>query len=278
MSKNCSFLKHINSQHPTIQFTMEMEKDRRIPFLDVIVNRRIDGSLGHEIYRKPTHTDRYLIAHSRHHPSQKASLVATLLHRAYKLLDAESLAKEKEHLITTLKRNGYNRKMILKRTAQVEKRHRTRGKEKQPSEKPETYAHIPYVAATSEKISRILKKNIVTRFKCVTKINQIIPKPKHKIPNNLNEGVYRIPCSCGKSYIGETCRSIKIRLQEHKGATQNKKFDLSAVAEHEWSEPGHNIIFDEAKIIAKEKRYYPRRIREPIEIIKTPKKINREDG
>ncbi|XP_046397729.1 uncharacterized protein LOC124164448 [Ischnura elegans] len=222
-----SFLKHVHSQHPAIQFTMEMEKDRRIPFLDMMVNKRIDGSLGHEIYRKPTHTDRYLNAYSHHHPSQKASLVATLLHRAYKLSDAESLAKEKEHLMTTLKRNGYNGEMILKRTAQVEKRNRTLDKEKQPNEKPETYATIPYVVGTSEKISRILKKkNIVTRFKYVTKINQIIPKPKDKIPNNLNEGVYRIPCSCSKSCIGETCRSMKIRLQERKGATQNKKFDL----------------------------------------------------
>ncbi|XP_046384639.1 uncharacterized protein LOC124154910 [Ischnura elegans] len=207
-----SFLKHINSQHPAIQFTMEMEKDRRIPFLDVMVNKRIDGSLGYEIHRKPTHTDRYLNAFSHHHTSQKASLVATLLHRAYKLSDGESLAKEKEHLMTTLKRNGYNRQMILKRTTQVEKRNRTLDKEKQPNEKPERYATIPYVAGTSEKIFRILKKkNIVTRFKCVIKINQIIPKPKDKIPNNLNEGVYRIPCSCGKAYIGETCRSMKIQ-------------------------------------------------------------------
>ena len=168
---------------------MEKEKDQRIPFLDVMVNKRIDGSLGHEVYRKPTHTDRYLNAYSHHHPSQKASLMATLLHCAYKLSDAESLAKEKEHLMTTLKRNGYNREMILKRTAQVEKRNRTLDKEKQPNEKPETYATIPYVAGTSEKISRILKKkDIVTRFKCVTKINQIIPKPKDKIPNNLNKG------------------------------------------------------------------------------------------
>ncbi|XP_046400889.1 uncharacterized protein LOC124167135 [Ischnura elegans] len=170
-----------------------MKKDRRIPFLDVMVNKRIDGSLGHEIYRKPTHTDHYLNAYSHYHPSQKASLVATLLHRAYKLSYAESLAKEKEHLMTTLERNGYNREMILKRTTQVEKRNRTLEKEKQPNEKPETYATIPYVAGTSEKISRILKKkNIVARFKCVTKIYQIIPKPKDKIPNNLYEGVYRI--------------------------------------------------------------------------------------
>ncbi|XP_071442216.1 uncharacterized protein [Hetaerina americana] len=91
------FLEHLDSQHPAIQFTMETEKDNEIPFLDIMVKRRTNGSIGHSVYRKATHTDRSLNAHSHHHPSQKASLVATLLHRAYKLSDAKSLAKEKGH-------------------------------------------------------------------------------------------------------------------------------------------------------------------------------------
>jgi hypothetical protein len=36
--------------------------------------------------------------------------------------------------------------------------------------------------------------------------------------------------------------------------------------------------FEEAKLIVKENRYFPRIIREAIEIVKTPTNINREDG
>ena len=49
-----------NSVHPWIQFTLETEVDEQIAFLDFLVLRRTDGSLGHKVYRKPTHTDRYL--------------------------------------------------------------------------------------------------------------------------------------------------------------------------------------------------------------------------
>ncbi|XP_046401605.1 uncharacterized protein LOC124167666 [Ischnura elegans] len=39
------FLDHMNSRHPNIQFTMESEKEGRLPFLDILVQRKEDGSL-----------------------------------------------------------------------------------------------------------------------------------------------------------------------------------------------------------------------------------------
>ncbi|XP_071450589.1 uncharacterized protein [Hetaerina americana] len=64
------FLGHMNSVHPNIQFTMETEKNKRLPFLDILIERKRDGSLGHQVFRKPTHTDLYLNGRSHHHPAQ----------------------------------------------------------------------------------------------------------------------------------------------------------------------------------------------------------------
>jgi hypothetical protein len=50
---------------------MEAEQDRTLPFLDVLVSRRLEGALGHTVYRKSTHTDLYLHAKSEQHPAQK---------------------------------------------------------------------------------------------------------------------------------------------------------------------------------------------------------------
>ena len=65
------FSHHLNSLEDSIKFTLEMEKDGKFPFLDVLVTCRTDGSLSHTVYRKPTHTNRYLHADSHHDPAQK---------------------------------------------------------------------------------------------------------------------------------------------------------------------------------------------------------------
>ena len=51
------FLQHLNSQQPTIRFTMEIEKDNTFPSLDTTVTRDSDGLLTTTIYRKPIHAD-----------------------------------------------------------------------------------------------------------------------------------------------------------------------------------------------------------------------------
>ena len=88
------FLQHINEQHSSIKFTMEIEEDGKIPFHDVGISRNPDGSLHHNVYRKLTHTYRYLNQRSFHHPSFKSSVNRTLVQRAYALCDPESLPKE----------------------------------------------------------------------------------------------------------------------------------------------------------------------------------------
>jgi hypothetical protein len=58
---------------------MVEEHNGSLPFLDVLVGRRPDGSLGHSVYRKSTHTELYLHAKSKHHPAQKQAVLTTLV-------------------------------------------------------------------------------------------------------------------------------------------------------------------------------------------------------
>ena len=60
-------LDHLNGIRPTIKFTMELEREGSLPFLDTKVTRLADGKLDITVYRKKTHTDRYLHFDS-HHP------------------------------------------------------------------------------------------------------------------------------------------------------------------------------------------------------------------
>jgi hypothetical protein len=90
-------------------------------------------------------------------------------------------------------------------------------------------------------------------------------------------GVYRIPCECGRVYIGQTGRSVDIRLKEHQRHIRLEHPDKSAVAEHRIHQ-GHRIQFHDASILATKTRYMDRIVREAIEIELHPYNINRDGG
>lgn len=93
MAKNNldNFLTHLNKKSDHIKFTMEIQENNCLPLLDVLITKKADGSLAHQVYQKKTHTDKYLHADSHHHPSQKNGILNTLATRAIKTVDAEHL-------------------------------------------------------------------------------------------------------------------------------------------------------------------------------------------
>ncbi|XP_076059714.1 uncharacterized protein LOC143036351 [Oratosquilla oratoria] len=59
------FLEQLNGKHEAIQFEMEKEAERELPFLDVMV-KRVGDILVTSVYRKATRTDRLLDFDSDH--------------------------------------------------------------------------------------------------------------------------------------------------------------------------------------------------------------------
>jgi hypothetical protein len=106
------FLQQLNNTHKSIEFMMETEQDRILPILDVLVSRILDGTLGHTVYRKTTHTDLYLHAKPEHYPAQKRLVITTLIRLAKTLCDPDSLEKEIQHLRDTFQRNRHSKSEI----------------------------------------------------------------------------------------------------------------------------------------------------------------------
>ena len=105
------FHKHLNSISPSITFTLEREKNQSLTFLDVKVARNKDNTISTTIYKKPTHTDRYLQFDS-HHPKHHKFAVAKTLHNRIDTHvtnsdDKATLHKQMQHTLTL---NGFPRK------------------------------------------------------------------------------------------------------------------------------------------------------------------------
>ena len=78
------FLTTLNESHPSINFTMELEENGKLPFLGMNVIRngcRLDTT----VYRKPTDTALLLHYHSYVNARYKRSLLNTMLNRVFKL-------------------------------------------------------------------------------------------------------------------------------------------------------------------------------------------------
>ena len=100
-----ALLKHLNQQHPSIQFTLEEEKNQQLPFMDVRVHRG-QNKLKTSIYRKPTHTGRYLNYSSNHPVSAKRAVAYALINRMDHItLEGEQTAEE-ERIKEDLRANG----------------------------------------------------------------------------------------------------------------------------------------------------------------------------
>ena len=84
-----AFLGHLNSLKESIQFTMEEEEQRQLPFLDVLVKRK-GNNLTTAVYRKPTNTDCYLNYQTNHHPPIKLGTITCLKKRAYNICSSEN--------------------------------------------------------------------------------------------------------------------------------------------------------------------------------------------
>ena len=139
-----SFVQFTNNIHPKIKLTMELESDNKLPFLDVLIEK-VSNKLKFDVYRKATHTNRYLHAESHHHPSQLSGILKTLHQRAKDICSKENLPKEKQRLNTAFKANGFSNN-------QIQKVLKTKKQNKKDNEIIKGHITLPYIKGTTDRL------------------------------------------------------------------------------------------------------------------------------
>ena len=178
---------HLNNMDPTgsIKFTHEIETFNTIAFLDILLERKVDGSVKVKVYRKKTHTNQYLAFDSHHPLHQKLGVPRTLLNRCEEIVTEEEDRKEERNTIkNALNICGYPDWTIKRVEENLRNKEENKGKgnnRKESSEKNKGMVVLPYVRGVSEELARIYKKRQITSaVKPHSTLRTILVHPKDK--------------------------------------------------------------------------------------------------
>ena len=107
------FLAYLNSINLRIQWTMEIEQEGQLPFVDLNLCRQ-SYRIKAGIYRKKSHTLKYSNFSSNRPRAEQLGIIKSMLHRAYKLCDEEDghKADEIKLLSHAFISSGYEPKML----------------------------------------------------------------------------------------------------------------------------------------------------------------------
>ncbi|CAH3182280.1 unnamed protein product [Porites lobata] len=216
------FLQVLNSVHPSLSFTMELEHDGSIPFLGTVLTR-CGGTLTTEVYRKPTYTG--LLLHFQSHVDSrfKKGLVNTMVNRAYRLSSTkEGFAKECNKLRTIFSKLRYPKTLVgstINKFSQEpdEKIHTV------PSGDPSVYIGLPFkdhrsadrvrkdIYSQGAKIDVNVKPIFTSR-----KLSQTLSVKENKPPIvNTQCVVYLFQCDLfDANYVGYTSRHLHQRTSD----------------------------------------------------------------
>ena len=158
------FLDHLNTYDRNLQFTLEVEIENKLPFLDVLIIRNAD-QLDFTIYRKPTQNNRYLHFNSNHLPQVKRAVVTSLIDRALNICSNSYINAEinfiRDILFFLVMDTPFllSIKIINRRI----KRHSSKIEEDtsqcEATDKPSNIVYLPYIPKITTKLKNICTKN-----------------------------------------------------------------------------------------------------------------------
>ena len=220
------FFDYINDRHPNIRFTMEKEMDKKIPFLDVLIDNSQPLSPITRIYRKKTFTGLLTNYFSFTPFSYKLGLIRTLVDRTYKINNTwVGFHEDIKKLLLILRKNLFPSHIVERVIKQyIIKTQTLSNTPASPPSNPTHFFKLPYVGPFSIVAQNRLRK-LLKRY--CNNLDVKLPFSSFKIRNMFSvkdpvpvelcsNVVYKFTCaSCNSCYVGETNRHLSTRIREH---------------------------------------------------------------
>ena len=219
-------LEQLNAVEGRIQFTLEVENEGSLPFLDIMMMKS-GNVLKYKIYRKSSNREDYIHYLSAHSEKVKYGVVICFFLRAYRICSDGNLDAEFDHICHIFMELRYPKAFII-RCLRKAKQIRTRAAEIRKRE-----CQKELIISSNKKtlvIANTMKQAGVELVeKTGRKISEIIHKKKVHSEND-DSIVYSIPCKeCSKSSVGEIYSGIKKRITGHRRDVCNHKLTISLV-------------------------------------------------
>lgn len=247
----------LNSLSVSINFSHEMEVDGKIPFLDLMLSRNVDGTIRIGIYHKPTSTERCITNDSFCPIQHKHAAFHSYVHRLCKLpLSIPEYKEEYGHIKRVANINGYNSdfidRLIIKHARKIKQAnmstlfHQNKPDEVQP--RKVSFAYNPKI---TDKLKSVFQQgNMQMVFSSQNKLKNLLGSTKDKTKDLQKSGIYSVKCGdCDEIYHGQTRRNVGVRFKEHSASFKYNKHRASALAAHVLNLGHFNVTIDNLSLV-----------------------------
>ena len=209
-------LNRLNSVEQSIQFTIEREHERQLPFLDVMINRE-RATLTFSVYRKPTNKDDMIHFYSGHSMKTKTGVALGFFLRAYRICSPKFIGEELGRIIEDFRRVKFPLGVLIRLKHKAK---RIYSRNDRPRDKKEISLTLPN-SHLAEEVRKVfhgqLRLTTTSGLRACDMVQRKPTKTSGKRKDTDPRVVYKIPCGgCNRAYFGESGRGIEQRIKEHK--------------------------------------------------------------
>ena len=229
------------------------------------------GKYEFDIHRKNAITNVQVKPESSHDPGILRGVFKGFVHRAIKICSERYIDSELNFLKHVFVENGYKETDLCKIIEEVKLKFthdRVDIATATVNEDTLQTISLPWIPGVSPKLRKVYRK---AGYKVVFKSNRnlrttLTAKNKTALPKNSHPGVYKIPCSCGKTpYRGETKMRVSTRSTQHEDSIKKERWDNSGICSHSQNCHGE-IKFQDTETVKVIYNRFDRKVREALEI------------